>query len=311
MPGPDPPPGPADADGAPLTEGEVALVLRRASELNAAGGFGLTRGDELVPLSAVEAAAGEAGIEVADVRRAVAELRAGLLDAADDAPRSRAGVVVTVTRIVPCAPPAAGVAIARWLTRQTFMAVRDQGTVQRWRRRDDPGATVRRAVALRGTVRVDAACEVVVRVVPTERGSLVRLDADLGPRSRQAPPAAGGVVGVTAAAGSSVAAVATTPALFAVGVPASMALGYGGFRLARAFVRRDQVRVSDALAGFLDDLERRPRPPHPRRRRPRPFRTRHPLEPSVETSVLIRRRDARGRRLCLARFQAGSSPVRR
>lgn len=256
MPAPPPDPGPAADGDASLTEAEVALVLRRASELNAAEGLGPGRGDELVPLATVEAAAGEVGLDPADVRRAVAELRAGLLDAGDDTARAASGPVVTATRVVPGAPAAAGDAVRRYLSRQTFVVVRDQGSAQRWRRRDDTVATVLRAVQLRGTVRLDAAREVTVQIVPAEGGSLVRLDADLGRRVQVAPPATGGVVGAASAAGSTAAALALDPLVLAVGVPASLAFGYGGFWVTRAFVRRDQLRVRDALDGFLDDLER-------------------------------------------------------
>lgn len=256
MPAPPPRPGPAGDGDASLTEAEVALVLRRASELNAAEGLGPGRGHDLVPLATVEAAAGEVGLEPADVRRAVAELRAGLLDAGGSTARPAGGPVVTATRIVPGAPAAIGDAIRRYLSRQTFAVVRDQGSVQRWRRRDDTVASVLRAVQLRGGVRLDAAREVTVQVVPAEGGSLVRLDADLGRRVQVAPPATGGAVGVASAAGSTAAALAVDPLVLAVGVPVSVALGYGSFWVTRAFVRRDQLRVRDALDGFLDDLER-------------------------------------------------------
>lgn len=256
MPAPPPDPGPTGGGATRLTEAEVALVLRRASELNAAEGLGVGRGDDLVPLATVEAAAGEVGLDPADVRRAVAELRAGLLDAGGSTARPVGGTVVTATRVVPGTPAAAGHAVRRYLSRQTFVVVRDQGSVQRWRRRDDTVATVLRAVQLRGTVRLDAAREVAVQVVPAEGGSLVRLDADLGRRVQVAPPATGGVVGAASAAGSTAAALALDPLVLAVGVPASLALGYAGFWVTRAFVRRDQLRVRDALDGFLDDLER-------------------------------------------------------
>jgi hypothetical protein len=255
VPAPPPRPGPAGDGDASLTEAEVALVLRRASELNAAEGLGPGGGDDLVSLATVEAAAGEVGLEPADVRRAVAELRAGLLDAGSTA-RPVGGPVVTATRIVPGTPAAAGDAVRRYLSRQTFVVVRDQGSVQRWRRRDDTVATVLRAVQLRGTVRLDAAREVTVQIVPAEGGSLVRLDADLGRRVLVAPPATGGAVGAASAAGSTAAAVAVDPLVLAVGVPVTFALGYGSFWVSRAFVRRDQLRVRDALDGFLDDLER-------------------------------------------------------
>ncbi|MGH9137095.1 MAG: hypothetical protein ACRD0G_08605, partial [Acidimicrobiales bacterium] len=150
-----------------LTQRELALVLRRAAQLEAAATTPELQTERL-PVAAVEAAAAEAGLEPAAVRRAIAELRAGLLDEVESRPPSPDRLVVS--RLVPGDQGAVSATIRRFLSGQLMHPVRDRGGVQVWRRRDDFLAGVRRLTDWGGSLKLEGLREVVVRTVPVESG---------------------------------------------------------------------------------------------------------------------------------------------
>ena len=128
-------------EGDRLDEDQIALVIRRASELDGQSPAAQP-GLDLVLL---EEAAVEAGLSRESVRRAVAELRAGAL--APELPASRRpGLgpgVVTVSRCVPGPSSAVDGILRRFLQKEQFQLRRDFGSSSSWTRRQDVPARVR------------------------------------------------------------------------------------------------------------------------------------------------------------------------
>src|SRR5439155_6738581 len=127
-----------------LTQDQVSLVLRRAAELDQQ--FGLP-GEAGIDEATLEQAAVEAGLSPDAVRRALAELRSGLLEPAR--PRHR-GVLgeptLTLCRTVPGPTAAVEHQISRFLLDQLFELRRDRGTRTTWVRRRGLEASARRAI---------------------------------------------------------------------------------------------------------------------------------------------------------------------
>lgn len=245
-----------------LTDDEVALVLRRASELDvrpaSLDGAGL-------PVTAVEAAAAEVGLSPAAVRRAVAELRAGALDDEPDGTPS-----IVCARVVPAAADDALASVATWLRGQAMVRARDRGSEQVWRPREDVFARIQRKVDPVKRLRLIGVDEVVVRAVAVEGGTLVRIRARLTRPSTRAPrrtAGAGAAAGVAAA--GFVGGLVVDPAVLgavASGVPAGAGLGVLGWRIGRARLARARHRVTEAVDGLLDELELGRGPASPRAR---------------------------------------------
>lgn len=245
-----------------LDDEQIALVIRRASELDGqspAGNAGL----DLVLL---EEAAVEAGLSRESVRRAVAELRAGALavDSATPA-RRRAGLgpaTLTVSRCVPGPFAAVDDILRRFLAKEQFHLRRDFGTSSTWARRHDVGARVRvqydRSIHRRLLLRDAEQVELAAVEEPGDRGMvMVKLAVDVLPLRRLHRVA----VGQGAGAGAAVAAVG---ALFlgmpeaVVVVPAATASGVAlGHRRGLSRFRTSVENVQTALEGFLDGVERR------------------------------------------------------
>jgi hypothetical protein len=250
-------------DGDRLDDDQIALVIRRASELDGESVVGRTGLD----LEVLEQAAVEAGLSRASVRRAVAELRAGTLPGPDTVPARRSSLgppIVTVDRCV--RGPAAEVddVLRRFLRKELFHLRRDLGSHSSWTRRQDVGARVRVSYdkSIHRRLRLRDAEQVEIAVV-TEPGSddrlvLVKMVVDVRPlrRAHRAAVGKGAAVGVAAALGG-LALLATPEALVAMpvaaagGVAAGHALGASRYRS-----QVDEVRT--ALEGFLDSVERRP-----------------------------------------------------
>ncbi len=251
-------------DGDRLDEEQIALVIRRATELDGqtlAGQAGL----DLVLL---EQAAVEAGLSRESVRRAVAELRAGTL-ALDPGPprrgRARLGPsTVTVDRCVPGPAAAVDDILRRFLEKELFHLRRDFGTHSTWSRRQDVGARVRisydksvhRRLRLRDAEQVEIA--VVEEPGSDDRLVLVKMAVDVRPLRRVHRVALGKGAALGAGAALAGLAVLTTPeALVAMPVAAAGGVAAGhaiGSSRYRSLV--DEVRT--ALEGFLDGVERRP-----------------------------------------------------
>lgn len=263
MTGPGGPGVPSGAvDGDRLNEDQIALVIRRASELDGqalAGQAGL----DLVLL---EQAAVEAGLSRTSVRRAVAELRAGTL-APDDAPiPRRAGLGPSTVTVDRCLPgPAAEVddILRRFLHKELFCLQRDFGTHSTWSRRQDVGARVRisydksihRRLRLRDAEHVEVA--VVAEPGSDERLVLVKIAVDVRPlrRVHRLAVGKGAAVGAAAALGG-LALLSTPEALVAMPVAAASGLA-AGHAIGSSRYRSLVDEVHTALEGFLDGVERR------------------------------------------------------
>lgn len=234
-----------------LTDEEVALVLRRASELDVDGAAARQTGGGL-PIAAVEAAAAEVGLSPAAVRQAVAELRAGAFDAE--------GYPIVCARVVPMACPDAVEAVGRWLSGQAMVCARDRATEQVWRPREDWVAGVRRALDWAAALRLKGVDEVVVRGVEVEGGTLLRLCARFE-RSIDAAPGigagvGGGVGGIgAAAAGAAISGELTLLTATSTAAAGAAAVGYLGWRLGRTSRANRWHRATEAIEGVLDELE--------------------------------------------------------
>jgi hypothetical protein len=235
-----------------LREDEVARVLRRAAELEAASGP--AAGDEGLPVAAVEAAAAEVGLSPAAVRQAVAELRTGALDGPVEDPGP---ALVVCARVVPGSCEACLDAVDTYLSRQALVRARDRGLEQVWRPREDIVARMQRRLDFAAAIRLRAVDEVVVRAMAVEGGTLVRVVARLDPQVARAPGIAGGAGAAVGAVGGGVLGAALgEPALVLAGIPVvgagAGALGWGVGRRVRAGQRE---KVAESIEGLLDELE--------------------------------------------------------
>jgi hypothetical protein len=237
-----------------LTQDEVALVLRRAAELDRTPA---TLGDDdRLPVESVEAAALEVGLPPDAVRRALAELRAGMLDpdAADD------GVPATQVieaAVVPQAPEDALAAVGRWLSAQTFHRYRGRDGVEVWRVREDWIAGMQRAFDWSASVRLKDVREVVVRAVAVEGGTLLRLEATLQGTTAAAPvvgAGAGGVVGGGAGLSAGALFLGGPPSVLLAAAAVAGVGAAGGWWAGRQFRRRRSTTLADELSAGLDRI---------------------------------------------------------
>jgi hypothetical protein len=233
-----------------LSQDEIALVLRRAAELDVEP----VGGPEPLTVEAVEAAAAEVGLPAVAVRQAVAELRAGLLtDEASAAPSPHA---VVEAAVVPLDPAVAADVVGRWLGAQTFHRYRGRDGVEVWRIREDWVANVQRRFDWAASMRLKDVREVVVRTVAVEGGTLVRLEATLEGSTTSAPgvgAGAGGVLG--SGAGILVgAAVAGGPAVLVVGAAVAGIGAVGGWRVGTGVKRSRSARIAEELGAELDRI---------------------------------------------------------
>jgi hypothetical protein len=247
-------------EGDRLDEDQIALVIRRASELD-----GQSRpGQPGLDLVLLEEAAVEAGLSRESVRRAVAELRAGTLKPVDDAGRrSRLGpTVVTVGRCVPGPVAAVDDILRRFLRHEQFQLRRDFGASSSWVRRQDVPARVRvsldKGLHRRLILREADAVEIAVVDEPGGRGMvMVKLAADVRSLRRAHRMAVGRGTGLGMAAGAVGAVVLNMPEALVV-VPAAVASGAGAGHLIGSNRYRSTVEeLATALEGFLDGVERR------------------------------------------------------
>jgi hypothetical protein len=238
-----------------LTSDQVALVLRRAAELDAL--LATPAGDDGYDPVAVEEAAREVGLSPAAVRQAVAELRVGALPVpgANRRParpvRSR---MVTQQRLVEVPPPSVHASVDRFMRTQMFELRRRAGDRSLYRPRSDLVASLRRGLDFAGVIRLDGLRTVSVTAVEADEMTLVRVEAEL--TTSRANAVAGG-----AAAGTSVAlltgmlgAIVGEVALVVGALPAGAAIGAGSVRVAEARWRKRRDDVAEALGSLLDRL---------------------------------------------------------
>ena len=250
-------------DGDRLDDEQIALVIRRATELDGQS----TQGQAGLDLVLLEEAAVEAGLSRESVRRAVAELRAGALSIDRGSPPRRAGLGPTTLTVARCVPgPFAAVddIMRRFLAKEQFHLRRDFGTSSSWTRRQDVGARVRvqydKSIHRRLLLRDAEHVELAVVEEPGDRGMvMVKLAVDVKAlrRAHRVAVSQGAGAGTLVAAVGAVVfglpeAVLVVPAAAASGV----AVGH------RVGVHRYRATVGDletALEGFLDTVERRGR----------------------------------------------------
>jgi hypothetical protein len=248
----------------PLSQKQLALVLRRAAELErrrkseSHDEHGLTERElgELVQ---------EAGLSREDVDHALAELRAGGL-ATVEPKASLADKLVGPTEAVServLRGDAATIErrVADFFKSQLFEIRRDFGDRVQWGAAQGLEARVRRALDFKGrvTLPADAVVESIVTPVEGEGGKVIvrlTLKAEEIRRQDLRVMLAAALGGATVAA-VGVAAAAGMPELLTVGAGAMMA--GGGAAAVRGRYRRAVAGASETLDRFLDTLQHRDR----------------------------------------------------
>ena len=251
------------------------MVLRRAAELDHDLAL---RPSEGLDAAALEEAAVEAGLSRTSVRRALAELRVGALEAAGGRPvRARRllgpGTLV-VRRSVPASPEAAEARVREFLGSQLFRVCRDVGGRSRWAPREDLRASVQRSVDSHlqrrlvlgdvGEVQLAVAAEpdgepgAGGEAGPGPARSMVHLQLDVrdARRSHGAWVASGALLGAAALAGSVAAGAPEAVTLLAL--PAGAGAAVAGHRVGSRRYRQRMRALETAVQGLLDGLDRRP-----------------------------------------------------
>ncbi|HEX6420837.1 MAG TPA: hypothetical protein VFZ77_20200 [Acidimicrobiales bacterium] len=246
----------ADIERRTLTSDEVALVLRRAAEIEtAADGLDGSPVAGYEP-AAIEEAASEVGLSRSAVRQAVAELRAGALATEPDRRRARTATsrCVAQQRLVDHPPGEVHAAVDRFLRTQMFEQRRHSGDRSVYRPRSDLVASLRRGLDFAGVIKLEGLNTVDVIATPAGDRTLVRLEAELS-MSRAGALAGGAAAGSAVAVATGLAgAILTEPALLVAALPAGAAIGGGGMRVAESRWRRRRDDVGEVLASVLDRL---------------------------------------------------------
>jgi len=238
-----------------LSGDEVALVLRRAAQIDAADEIDGSAGYEP---AAIEEAARDVGLSPAAVRQAVAELRAGALpDEATDRGRGRAVAgsrVVAEQRLVTSHPDRVHATVDRFMRTQMLELRRRSGDRALYRQRSDMVASLRRGLDFGGAIKLEGLRTIDVVVTPADERTLVRIEAELV--SSRANAVAGGAAAGTAVAVTTglAGALLAEPALVVGALPLGVAVGGGGVRVAGARWRQRRDDVAEVLASLLDRL---------------------------------------------------------
>jgi hypothetical protein len=255
-----------------LSSDEVALVLRRAADLEAR-----TEGrpvDDGFDTAAVEEAAREVGLSPVAVRQALAELHTGELSTQRQrrAPRvSRS--IVQLARLVPCPPDAVHAAADAFLHRQTFELRRRHGPTTIYRQRKDLSASLRRGLNFQGAIKLEGVHALTMTVTPvgsTVEGdggggdasdthrSMVRLVAEL--RGRAAMNSLANLTGLGTAVMVGVPGLIliSPPAAAAAAVTTGAGVTAGGLAVGNNWWRRRREAVNEVLDGLLDTLDEEP-----------------------------------------------------
>jgi hypothetical protein len=238
-----------------LTSDQVALVLRRAAELEA---LAETPGEiEGYDSQAVEEAAREVGLSPAAVRQAVAELRVGALpvpSAGGRPERSARSRTVSQQRLVEPTPLAVHAAVERFMRSQMFELRRHAGDRAIYRARSDLVASLRRGLDFGGAIKLDGLRTVTVVATPADERTLVRMDAELT-ISRANAVAGGAALGTGIALFTGlIGAVFAEPALVVGALPAGALVGGGSIRVAESRWRKRRDDVAEVLGHLLDRL---------------------------------------------------------
>lgn len=242
-----------DARAVRLTSDEVALVLRRAVEIEAASSR-VPDTTATYDTAAVEAAADEVGVSPAAVRQAVAELQVGALSPEPARPRRRAAPthLVIEQRFVSTTPWTALTVAERLLRAQLFELRRRTDERAVFRPRTDLLAVVRRKVRWGGELRFEGVSAMTVVATAIERDTLVRVEAELATtRSHVVTGAAGAGVGVALATGLGGALLAE-PLLLVSALPAGTVVAAGGMRVAGRRWQQQRDDIAESLADLVD-----------------------------------------------------------
>ncbi len=234
-----------------LTSDEVALVLRRAAELDAADERVADDGYEP---AAVEEAAREVGLSPAAVRQAVAELRVGALPADAEPRRARtvSSRLVAQQRLVSASPETVNAAVDRFMRTQMLELRRRAGDRSLYRQRSDLVASLRRGLDFGGAIKLEGIRTIDVIVTPADERTLVRVEAELT-SSRANAVAGGAAAGTAVTLGTGLAgALLAEPGLVIASLPAGAAVGGGSMRVAGARWRKRRDDVAEVLASLLD-----------------------------------------------------------
>jgi len=252
------PSGAVDVDR--LDEDQIALVLRRATELDGQGHGGQTGLDIVL----VEEAAVEAGLSRQSVRRAVAELRAGALSPDGDMETGRSGLgpaTMTVSRCVPGPARAVDDILRRFLHKEQFHLRRDFGTSSTWDRRQDMGARMRvsldKGVHRRLLLREIGHVEIAVAEEPGGDGMvMVRLAVDARPlrRAHRVAVGRGAALGMAVSGGLALFGIPDALIVLAGATGSGVAVGHV---VGSARCRTSVDDLETALEGYLDGIERR------------------------------------------------------
>jgi hypothetical protein len=242
-----------------LTEDEVALVFRRAAELEAE-----EPGDRATfDVATLERIAVEAGLSPAAVRRAVAELQAGrLVPAVEDGRRWWRPVVppsVVVERRLAVPADAVSRRLESYLRQQTFRVVRRRGELTVWEPNRGLAANLARGVDLSDRLRlrrVDGVEVQVLRDGSHGQHADVRIVLDL---TRVRRNAQGGTItgigfGAVGAVGGATAVVLGVPAAL-LSEPLFVAMAAGSHFGARSTYAKHVKKAVDAVELVLDELE--------------------------------------------------------
>ena len=238
-----------------LSQDELALVLRRAAELDPATSTTGDAVDDRLPVQAVEAAAAEVGLPATAVRQAVAELRAGLLRDHTVAVPTGPTVVVEAA-VVPFEPERALGQIGQWLGAQTFHRHRGRDGVEVWRVREDWAAGLQRNFDWSASVRLKGVREVIVRAVAVDGGTLLRLEASLAGAAAAAPAiGTGGGALLASGAVTPIAVLVTADPVAAVAGAGAAGIGaLAGWLTGRSIRRGRRDKIADELSAELDRL---------------------------------------------------------
>jgi hypothetical protein len=238
-----------------LSGDEVALVLHRAAEIEAA--TERSGAADSYDADVIEQAADEVGLSPAAVRQAVAELRAGALPepaAGTQGRRALGSRFVTQQRLVGQPPTAVHSTVDRFLRSQMFELRRRSGDRAVFRPRRDLVASLRRGLDFAGAIKLEGLRTVSLVATPVDRRTLVRIQAELASsRATVVAGAAGTGAAVTLLMGLG-GALAAEPGLMLAAVPAGAAVGAGGAKVAGGRWRKRRDDLDEVLAALLDRL---------------------------------------------------------
>jgi hypothetical protein len=251
-----------------LSSDEVALVLRRAADLEAQA-EGRTVDDGFDP-AAVEEAALEVGLSPTAVRQALAELHTGAL-ASDRTRHLTVGGPSTVTaaRLVPTRIDVVHATAERFLRKQTFELRRRHDEVAIYRLRRDMVANLRRKLDFTGAIQLDGVRSVTLTVSPAGSVAsaagrcMVRLEAELSPaRGRVAVASTGMGIGAAGFTGL-VGLVLGEGVVVGAALPIGAGFAAAGMGLGHRWLGRRRQEVTEVLDALLDVLEQPTRPGFP------------------------------------------------